>query len=194
MKKIESFIITAILTFAVAKGQFTKIGGGLTYGTGFHFNNETAGVLADLNKGPFIGLFVTGTYKLNLPVRIAPSFTYFITRTNKVSQVGGEESRRVSLMMFDLNGHWIFQSLDWVEFYVLGGLDISFARRKVIGSSSSENDNAIGLNMGAGTSLKLTEKLNFFAEAKYILSKYDQIMLNAGVILNVKWLNKNEKP
>jgi hypothetical protein len=195
MKKREIFIVMSMLTFAVANGQLTRIGGGMTYGTGFHFNNEQSGELADLNRSPFIGIFVTGTYKLNLPVNIAPSFTYFIPRSNEIVQaVGGEATSKVSSMMFDLNGHWIFYSPGSVEFYALGGLDITFARLRLSGFSSGENDNAIGLNLGVGTYLKLTEQFGLYAEAKYIVSKYDQVMLNAGVLLNLKLSGRKANP
>jgi hypothetical protein len=61
-------------------------------------------------------------------------------------------------------------------------------------STTKENDNAIGLNLGLGTYMKITEQLDLFVEAKYILSKYDQFMLNAGVLINLDWLKKNENP
>jgi hypothetical protein len=195
MKKTGIFIVMALLTFAAANGQHTRIGGGMTYGTGFHFNNEESGELADLNRSPFIGIFVTGTYKLNLPVSIAASFTYFIPRSNEIVQVvGGKVTSRVSSIMFDINGHWVFYSPGRMEFYALGGLDITFARLKLSGFSSGENDNAIGLNLGAGIYLKVVEQFGLFAEAKYIASKYDQVMLNAGVLFNLKWSGRKGNP
>jgi opacity protein-like surface antigen len=181
------------LTSTVVNGQFTKIGGGLTYGTGFHFNNET-GVLADLHRSPFAGIFVTGIYELTLPVHIAPSFTYFIPRTNKSAIATNAQNTRVSAMMFDLNGHYVFNSLDRFEFYGLAGLNITFAKIKWIGITSTGTDNAVGLNLGAGTYMKMTEQLDLLVEAKYIVSKYDQFMLNVGVLLNLQWLSKNENP
>jgi hypothetical protein len=42
--------------------------------------------------------------------------------------------------------------------------------------------------------MKLSEQLDLFLEAKYVLSKYGQFMVNAGVLLNLQWLAKNEKP
>jgi hypothetical protein len=55
-----------------------------------------------------------------------------------------------------------------------------------------ENDNAFGLNLGAGTYFKISDKFDIFAEAKYIVSKYSQFMINAGVFINVDWLKKHE--
>jgi opacity protein-like surface antigen len=195
MKKLCILLFISVTAFSFVNGQFTKIGGGLVYGTGFHFNNVTSPQIeADLHKGPFVGIFVTGIYELNLPIHISPSFSYFIPRTNKPAQTFGGEGTRVSEMMFDINGHYVINSLDRFEFYALAGLDIMFAKLKWIGTSSSGTDNALGLNLGVGTYMKMTEQLDLSIEAKYIVSKYDQFMLNVGVLLNLQWLNKNETP
>jgi outer membrane immunogenic protein len=194
MKKINIIFILAILTFSVAKGQFTKLGGGLMYGTGFHFNNEKTGTEADLHRGPFVGIFATGIYEINRTIHIAPSFTYFVPRNNEVTLGAFTEKTRVSAMMFDFNGHYVFNSLDRFEFYGLAGLNITFAKLKWVGSNSSGTDNALGLNLGAGTYMKITEQLDLLMEAKYIVSKYNQLMLNFGVLINLQWLTKNENP
>lgn len=195
MKKlaIASILITFLLSMANA--QFTKLGGGLTYGTGFHFNNESGGFEADLHKSPYGGIFLKGIYELNLPFHISPSFTFFLPRTNKVNIGSFPQSTRVSSMMLDLNGHYVFNSLDRFEFYGLAGLNFTFAKIKWLGTNStSGTDNALGLNIGAGTYMKLTEQIDFCGEAKYILSKYNQFMVNVGVLINLDWLKKNENP
>jgi opacity protein-like surface antigen len=193
MKKlfVSLFLIISVVTCANA--QFTKIGGGLTYGTGFHYNNETTGFEADLHKSPFAGIFVTGIYELKLPVHIAPSFTYFFPRTNKIDQgQTASLSTKVSEMMFDLNGHYVFNSLDRFEFYGLAGLNVTLTKIKWLNSTSGDSDNALGLNLGAGTYMKITEQLDLYGQVKYIISKYDQLVVNAGVLLNIDWLKKNE--
>jgi opacity protein-like surface antigen len=191
MKKFIVTFIFFISVLMVSKAQFTKIGGGLTYGTGFHFKNETSSTLEDLHKGPSAGIFLTGIYELNLPFHIAPSFSYLIPRTNKTTEPFGTDTR-VSAMMFDVNAHYVFNSLDQFEFYGLAGLDITFAKIKWLGTTSSGTDNALGLNLGAGTYMKITEQFDIYGEAKYIFSKYGQFMLNVGVLINIDWLKKNE--
>lgn len=194
MKKLILTLILVISVVAFANAQFTKLGGGLTYGTGFHYNNVTSPAYeANFHKGPFLGIFVTGVYELKLPVHIAPAFTYFFPRTNKDEQSQtASQSTKVSEMMFDLNGHYVFNSLDRFEFYGLAGLNITFAKIKWLNTTSDESDNAIGLNLGAGTYMKLTEQLDLYGQVKYIVSKYDQLIVNAGLLLNIDWLKKNE--
>jgi outer membrane immunogenic protein len=194
MKKLLSTFLMAFSMAVLVNGQFTKIGGGLTYGTGFHYNNVTSPDFeANFHKGPNLGIFVTGIYELKLPVHIAPSFTYFFPRTNKDTQVtSNPQKTRVSGMMFDLNGHYVFNSLDRFEFFGLAGLNITFAKIKWLNTTSGDSDNAIGLNIGAGTYMKLTEQLDLYGQVKYIVSKYDRLVINAGLLLNVDWLKKNE--
>jgi opacity protein-like surface antigen len=195
MKKLYILLFITVTAFSIANGQFTKIGGGLVYGTGFHFNNVTSPSFeANLHRGPFIGIFVKGIYELNLPIHISPSFSYFIPRTNESGEQTFSQKTRVSEMMFDLNGHYVINSLDRFEFYALAGLNLTFAHLKWVGTESSGSDNALGLNLGAGTYMKMTEQLDLSLEAKYIVSKYDQFMLNVGILLNLQWLNKNETP
>ena len=191
MKKLIFTILLTTSVFSISNAQFTKLGGGVVYGTGFRYNNET-GVFADLHKSPFLGIYITGVYEITLPIHVSPSFTYFIPRSNDSGVGTANESTRVSEMMFDINGHYTFNSLDRFEFYGLAGLNVTLAKIKWIGTASSDSDNAIGLNLGGGTYMKLTEQLDLNAELKYIVSKYDQLLINVGLLLNIDWLKKNE--
>jgi len=191
MKKLILPFLIIISVSSISNAQLTKVGGGLTYGTGFHFNNETIGQQADLHKGPNLGIFITGIYELNLPFHLAPSFTYFFPRTNEIALTSFGKTR-VSEMMFDLNGHYVFNSLNKFEFYGLAGLNVTLAKLKWLGTSSSGSDNALGLNIGAGTYMKMTKKLDLYGEVKYIVSKYDQLMINVGVLFNMDWMKKHE--
>lgn len=193
MKKILITFVLFAAFLSAAYPQFTKIGGGISYGTGFHYNNIT-GIASELYRSPFAGIFVTGIYELNLPIHISPSFTYFIPRNNSYKSAVSNftERTRVSSMMFDINGHYVFNSLDRFEFYGLAGLDITFAHIKMITLNSKESDNVFGLNLGAGTYIKLTDQFDFSCEAKYLISRYDQFMINVGVLINIDWLIKHE--
>lgn len=192
MRKFIMTFLLMISLISLANAQFKKIGGGLTFGTGFHFNNDNTGALTDLYKSPFAGIFMTGIYELNLPIHIAPSFTYFLPRTNKSTFVTNVENTRVSSMMFDLNGHYVFNSLDRFEFYGLAGFNVTFSKIKWLGTPSGDSDNALGLNIGAGSYIKITEQFDLYCEAKYIVSKYDQFMFNVGLLINIDWMKKLE--
>jgi hypothetical protein len=188
MKKIVITLFLIISVISISNGQFTKIGGGLALTSGFPFHEQTW----DANKSGKIGLFVKGIYEISVPVHISPSLTLFYPHITK--DIG--EKTVVSSMMFDVNGHYVFNSLDQFEFYGLAGIDILLAKKKNIYESSGtfkESDNALGLNLGIGTYMKITEQFDFCAEAKYVFNnKYNQFMLNAGILVNIDWLKKHE--
>ena len=185
MKKL---IITSLFVISVLSNtyaQFTKIGGGVALSSGFPFHNMPY----DANKSGIIAVSFKGLYEINTTLHISPSFTFFYPHiTQELST-----KTNVSSLMFDINGHYVFNSLEKFEFYVLAGFDMLYTNKKETSGSIifKESDNALGLNIGVGTYMKVTEQLNFFGEAKYIFSRYDQFMINAGVFLNIDWMKKN---
>jgi len=195
MKKIFVLFFAVIAISYVAQAQFTKAGGGLGFTTGFPFHKETW----ESNQSSKFDIFAKGIYEITLPLHISPSFTWIVPNIYKVSEFEGTEKSSVSAIMFDINGHYVFNSLNRFEFYGLAGLDILLARKKFVSEfdnvsyKSVEKDNAIGLNVGLGTYIKVTNQFDIFTEAKYLVSKYGQFMLNAGLLINLQWLSKNEK-
>ena len=195
MKKLYVLLFISVITFSVTKGQFTRFGGGLGYSTGFPFHNMPW----DANKSGHLNISLKGLYQLKMPIQISPSFTFLFPHITKETQYGEEITTTVSTFMFDINGHYVFNSLDRFEFYGLAGLDILLAGKKEVyemsGSTTTTNkekDNALGLNLGVGTYMKITEQIDLYGEVKYIVSKYDQFIVNAGVLINLDWLTKNE--
>jgi hypothetical protein len=186
MKKLVISMFITLMTVPVLNAQFTKIGGGTGFTTGYLFHEMDY----DYNKsGHFFGS-LKSIYEISVPVHISPTLTFFIPHVYKEF----DSKYIVNTMMFDINGHYVFNSLDRFEFYALAGLDIMLAWKKEKWQEMTykESDNALGLNLGAGTYIKITEQFDIYAEAKYILSKYDQFMFNVGVLINLDWLIKHE--
>jgi hypothetical protein len=188
MKKLIVTFFFMISVFAVSNGQFTKIGGGLALSSGFPFHNMPW----DANKSGIIAISFKGIYEINVPLHIAPSFTIFYPHTTNDQMI----KTTVSSMMFDINGHYVFNSLDKFEFYGLAGLDILLTKKKEkydVSPAFTESDNALGLNLGVGTYMKITEQFDLSGEAKYVFNnKYNQFMVNVGILVNLDWLKKNE--
>lgn len=193
MKKLIVTFLFIFFAFSISNGQFTKIGGGLALSSGFPFHNMEW----DYNKSGKIAAYAKGIYEISVPLHISPSFTIFYPHITK------EEFSKttVSTMMLDINGHYVFNSLDKFEFYGLAGINILLAKKKekyLEQEESSldpivERDNALGLNLGVGTYMKITEQFDLNAEAKYIFNnKYNQLMVNVGILINIDWLKKHE--
>ena len=180
------FVSTSIFLFANA--QFTKLGGGLGFTTGYYFHEMEY----DYNKSGHFPISLKGVYEINLPFHISPSLSFFVPHVLKAQ----DTKTTVNTMMFDINGYYVFNSLDQFEFYGLAGLDIMLAwkKEKLLNETFKEKDNALGLNIGIGTYMKITEMIDLYAEGKYLWNnKYNQLMLNAGILFNIEWMNKNDK-
>ncbi len=187
MKKYIFTFLLLVSAISVVNGQFTKIGGGLALTSGFQFHQMDY----PENRSGLMGLYFKGIYEVSLPLHIAPSFTVFYPHITKEF-----DKTVVSSMMFDINGHYTFNSLDKFEFYGIAGLDILLAKKKNVFESSgtlTESDNALGLNIGVGSYMKLTEQFDLTGEIKYVFNnKYNQLMANVGILINIDWLKKNE--
>lgn len=194
MKKTYVLFLISLITCSVTFGQFTKAGGGFGYSSGFQFHDMPW----DANTSGHFDIALKGIYQLKPSIQIAPSIMYLLPHITKESTLGEEITTTVSTMMFDINGQYIFNALDRFEFYGLAGLDILLSNKKEVYSSpettNREEDNALGLNIGVGSYMKVTEKVSLYGELKYIVSKYDQFMVNLGVLINLDWLKKNETP
>jgi opacity protein-like surface antigen len=198
MKKLYLLLITLLFCFSVSNAQLTKLGGGLGFTTGYPFHEMDY----DYNQSGHFNFFAQGIYELTLPIHIAPSVTYFFPHVWKDGTQFDQSKITVTTLMIDLNGHYVFNSLDRFEFYGLAGLDVLLAWKKdvftITGSvpstqTTKESDNAIGLNLGAGTYIKMAEQVDLNLEVKYLVSRYHQFMINAGVLINFQWLAQNEK-
>ncbi|MBG0860837.1 MAG: outer membrane beta-barrel protein [Bacteroidales bacterium] len=196
MRKSVIPLLLLFLLILPVNAQFTKIGGGAAAGTGIYYNNETD---QTSYKTGLPALFVTGIYEFTLPVHIAPSYTFYIPHITRLAVINESSARQIiSCMMFDIDGHYVFNSLDRIEFYGLTGLNINLISSKRITEisgtkiKSKESDNAFGLNLGAGAYLKLSNQFDLVCEAKYIVSRYDQFLFRAGILINLDWLIKHE--
>ena len=176
MKKIYIYLVILIVTTSVSNGQFTKLGGGLGFSTGYPFHN----VGLDYNKSGHLYASAKGIVELSLPFHISPSITFFMPHITKIGDALSQSTYTISTLMFDVNGHYVVNSLDRFEFYGLAGFDILLAWKKEVYKTFSatpftenrkEQDNALGLNIGAGAYLKITKQIDLFTEAKYIISR-----------------------
>jgi len=181
MKKFFVTFLLIVSLLTMANGQFTNIGVGLAFSNGFRFHEQS---LTE-NKSSSVGISIKSIYKISEPFYISPSFTFFLPRVteNLVSK------QTISSMMFDLDGHYVLNASERFEFYGLAGLDIIFANNKYSSQGLpvfKESDNAPGINLGAGTFIKITEKFDIYGEIKYVFNnRYNQFIINAGAILNI---------
>ena len=119
MKKLLIIQVILIFSSSALIGQFTKIGGGLAFSSGFKFHNMDY----ESNQSGHFAAFLKGIYEISPQLHVSPSYTFFYPHTTK----SDNEKRVVSSMMFDINGHYVFNSTSRLDFYGLAGLDILIA-------------------------------------------------------------------
>jgi hypothetical protein len=202
MKKLFLFILISLIILPAVNAQPERAGGGLAFSSGYHFKN----VNYDLNKSGNPALTFKHVHKITMPLEFSPSFVFFYPHVRDIIY----EKTSIWTRLFDFDVHYIFNSLEKFEFYGVAGpnLLVTWKRDRYAGAvptpapggqtsgvevvTHREKDGALGLNLGAGSYMKLTDQFDFYLEAKYIVSKYGQFMLNAGILINIDWLKKHE--
>lgn len=201
MKKLFLFILISVIIFPEVNAQPERVGGGLAFSSGYHFEN----VNFDLNKSGNLALTLKHIHKIGLPFEFAPSFAFYYPHV--LDNI--YEKTSIWTMMFDFDGHYIFNSLNKFEFYGLAGLNllVTWKRDKLAATAPNPTtgqpvggtgitykykDGALGLNLGVGSYMKLSDQFDLFLEAKYMVSKYHSLMLNTGILINIDWLKKHE--
>ncbi|HEY5123990.1 MAG TPA: outer membrane beta-barrel protein [Ignavibacteria bacterium] len=188
MKKLILTVFLIIAVLSTANAQISKFGGGLTLSSGFPFDRQSGAA----NKSGVIALSLKHIHEIKGPFQISPTFTFFYPHITK-NQL---DKTTVSSMMFDTNFEYVFNYLDRFEFYGLAGPDLLIAWKKYAYEGSAtykEKSSAWGLNLGVGTYVKITKQFYIYGEAKYVFSnKYNQFILNTGVLLDIDWMKKHE--
>jgi len=102
------------------------------------------------------------------PIRLEGSFTYHLPKTEKIEFFGYEIETKFNMWDVNLDVQTIVTKDDRFLLYPLIGLRVSGMKVSVEGESGSET--FFGLNFGTGFDVKLSDKVFFNLEPKYMLS------------------------
>lgn len=159
MKKIIFTLFIAFLIATVSQAQ-VRVGPFLAYG-----------------DGP--GLWGLGAYSeilVNDKLSISPVFTqYFPENFDNVP-------RRT---MWELNGNVNYYVIRGDVGYLYGFTGLNFTNIKIRTRTATtdeiENDGNLGLNLGLGTMVRITDSILPFVEGKYTVGGYSQLSVIFGV-------------
>lgn len=170
MKTRNSLLVFTLLFLFVTQAQAQ-----ISVGAGLGYNQKIAGP----------GITLKGVLDISDNIAISPSGSYFFG-----SSLFGYNR---SVIAVDVNAHYYFDIIEnKLKVYPVVG--VNFSRYKTgnfdydgISGSNSEKvtANAFGANIGAGATYKFTDKLKMYLEPKFIASNYSQLVVNAGVLLNL---------
>lgn len=166
MKFVKKLVLVTIFGLS-ATGAFAQfsVAGGLSFGT--EIEN--------------LGLFARGAYDITDQIRGNATLNFFFGESAGES---GIAEVKTSLWTINLDGHYLFLE-DNVNVYGLAGINLSNVRVKfedgtgIIGDFT-ETNTEFGLNVGGGVEFPL-ETIRPFAEVKYVISDFDQLVIMAGV-------------
>ena len=157
MKLFKSIIITLIvLIISLPATAQMNVGGGLAFG----LDVESLGITAKASKA------------YNDKISISPSFTFFLSGDYDLFELNGD-------------GHYFFSESDVLELYGLAGLNYSKITIETNSIFGNIGGSELGLNIGAGALKDLNESMKIYAEAKYVLSGFDQLVINAGIYIPI---------
>ena len=199
MKKLLLAILFTVLLIPASYSQFTKIGASLGYNYRYYFNNESDPVSAASHKLKNPILSFNAVYEINLPVHIVPRLNIYFPNIGTSEEVTGSPVK-TSLIGFsaDIDGHYVFNYFDDFEIYGLAGLNILYARKKLVQDLNEEvytdksSTTELGLNLGVGTYWKIKDEFDLFAEAKVSLANQIQVVATAGILINMEYLKNKE--
>ncbi len=111
----------------------------------------------------------------------------------------------ISGYSLDVDGHYVFNSLDKYEIYGLAGLNILYVRNKFIYGGMDIPETKVvtdytdlGINLGAGAYWKVKDEFDLFFEGKAVVYKHTAAgikvrgILTAGILLNMEYLWNKE--
>jgi outer membrane protein X len=179
MKKILLLVIFAVSFCFTSNAQYSA-GGGINYGT-------------EIGE---IGITAKGIYAINKKFDLSANATMFFPYdyTFTINQNGDFIRNIVTTSIFTINLdlHYNFALGDKLKLYPVAGYNATRIKVKVEAksvydySSSTETETETkihsGLNLGGGINYQLSEKLNGFAEVKYIVSNYSQGVFTLGLL------------
>jgi outer membrane protein X len=164
---------------AQQKKKDVAIGANINLGTGDDLTN--------------FGLGAKAQYNILDPLRIEASFNYYFPK-----KLGGFDilddaasaSWKISTWDLNMNAHYLFPLMEWLNAYPIGGVGLFHARNsyngEVLGfeSGSSENDTDLAINLGAGIEYYTAANvfINFEAKYKVINDWANRFELSAGIV------------
>lgn len=148
--------LVGLCASAQEKGQFAV---GLNAGYAPSMDSKTK------VSNAFIG--VKAQYNLSDPFRLEAVFNY------------GFEDKKVAIMDYAVNAHYIFKVSEKINIYPLVGVGAATAKVDVPGA---DGETKFMINAGAGAEYNISEKFAIGLEVKYqYIDKFSRLPFNLGV-------------
>lgn len=164
-------IVILMVSFSQLHGQFNRFGGGLTFNSTI---NST-----DLNIGN-PGFNFRGVLEINEKFFVIPSITFQIPK--KKVYIDGE--KRTFFGNLDVDLTYTLATEKQLLFYALAGADFTNVYTSwdtEVPDFENKYEILPGFAIGTGIEMIVEKDINAFAQVKYIIGKYQQLVIYIGV-------------
>ncbi|MCF8373873.1 MAG: outer membrane beta-barrel protein [Bacteroidales bacterium] len=167
MKNLFKLFAVTILVFTFSKTDAQiSVGAGLVYGT-------------DISN---IGFTLNGKYEFNEKWSAAPSFTIFLKKDY------------VNWSALDLDANYQIMEIENIGgLYAIGGINMTFFKIKyddiysgLPGLDNSVTGSEMGINLGVGIDIPVTEKITVAPELKYTIGGFNYLHIGAKALYTIK--------
>jgi len=162
-----------VFSFFHLQGQFNRFGGGLTFNSPISSPNLNIG-------NP--GFNFRGVMEFNKNFFLIPSITFQIPKTKTYTDVSGHKRTFMGSLGADVT--YTLATEKQLLFYALAGPNFT----NIYTSWDTEDPNLEneyeflpGLSIGTGIEMIVERDINAFAQVKYIIAKYQQLIISIGV-------------
>jgi len=182
--KISFIGLLVNLSFSLT-GQIPAIAGGLGFSSGVTMNRLSTGNPAIYGKGYF---------KINDKFKIVAGLSTFSTK--KRSYPSEEATLRNYMFQGDLDIHYSIYKDHPLRFIGIAGLNTTYilSRWKLDEDLGQDVENKsgfnLGLNIGGGINMFVDNDFDAFVSGKFIVSKYNQFVINVGIIYYFEGLRR----
>ncbi len=169
-------IITLFLTASELNAQLDGLSGGLTFSSGVDYNTGTTG-----NPGLFVKTYIEVDKRLH----IVPSLSVY--KAFKRSDFSQE--LRNYMIHADVDGVFSLYKDKSLRFMGFAGINTTavISKWKIIETNpgvilNNMTDLKPGLNLGGAFQLYVDDNFDAYVSAKYVLSSFNQAVINIGAI------------
>lgn len=157
MKKQLVVWITLLFSVAVSANAQSRVGAFLAYGS----------------EVENLGIGVNGEFYFNDQITLVPSFIFYMTDDTPAINS--------TIWEMNLNGQVYFASEQTALIYGFAGLNYTHLKYKFKLTDTTSRDGELGINVGIGADFDIDSAILPFAQVKYVISDFDQLVISGGV-------------
>jgi len=133
-----------------------------------------------------VGINARAYYGVNENICFGPEVSFF-----PYQEIGEEEEK--SILDLNVNAHYIFEIGEKLGLYPLSGINYTIESERLIEEPEIDNEEeAIGINYGAGIHYNLYKEAFIFAEFKGIIGQLNAQFITAGFIIDLPFKKEKE--